>query len=118
MMDIYAKELKRPDKTGYCIDPMIDRVVSSDGDIIVVIQVWVDPKRPNAHRDPALRAYLADMWQRFNLFAIVRFGNDGGFMLVPPNADDNTEWLEIESHMHSPEDLQAIMQAAKNKKTV
>jgi hypothetical protein len=54
------------------------------------VQIWCDPKHPDAHRDPALRAYL----ERRGLAALVRYDNERAVVLMPPAMMDNHEWLE------------------------
>jgi hypothetical protein len=98
-----AKEARRPDRCGYVIDIMPDFVsVTNDGvsaDVLVT-QVWVDPKRPLAHRDPTLRAYI----ERTQRPAVVRYGNAPGnkfVFLVPPSLVKTEEWIEKEDEVNS-----------------
>jgi hypothetical protein len=56
-------DMRRPDRAGYVIDMMPDFITIQDNETgaltkVEVVQIWVDPRRPDAHRDPALRAYL------------------------------------------------------------
>ena len=73
-------------------------VTERDGSVrkIPVVQVWVDPKRPNAHRDPALRAYL---WGRAQAgeTALIRYSATEAFVLAAP-ATPGGEWLEIQGN--------------------
>ena len=51
--------LSRPDRSHYVIDLMPDFVTLRDdatgqANHVQVVQIWVDPKHPDAHRDPAL----------------------------------------------------------------
>jgi hypothetical protein len=48
--------------------------------IVLVVQIWCDPKHPNAHRDPALRAYLHKLWERESVIGLVR---PDGITLLP-----------------------------------
>lgn len=86
--------LSRPDRSHYVIDVMPDFIVVNDpveGKINVqVVQVWCDPKYPNAHRDPALRAYL----EKRGLACLVRYDNEQAIVLMPPAMMVNHEWLE------------------------
>ena len=63
LVDEDAGALSRPDRAHYVIDIVPDfvKMVWPDGrvDKLPVLQVWCDPAFPNAHRDPALRAYLS-----------------------------------------------------------
>ncbi len=91
-------DLSRPDRSHYVIDIMPDFItaVPHDGSPSVpvqVVQVWVDPKYPDAHRDPALRAFLARRGEE-NIAAIIRYNETDGFVLAPP-AMNHGEWREI-----------------------
>ena len=82
-------DLRRPDVAGYVIDPTADFMTLQGGptgdreEALRMIQVWCDPKRPDAHRDPALRAYLADMFLE-GYVGVARFGRVDGLALIPP----------------------------------
>lgn len=90
-----AAELRRPDRSHYVIDIMPDFVIKTDPDgtktTIPVVQIWCDPKYPNAHRDPALRAWLM---RRRGLCGLVRYGNDDTILIVPPHMNETGEWFE------------------------
>ena len=91
-------ELHRPDRAGYVIDVMPDYVSivnNESGETInvEVVQVWVDPHRPDAHRDPGLRAYLARRGEE-GVAALIRFGSAEGFALWPPAMCADGEWHE------------------------
>lgn len=103
-------DMRRPDQTGYAVDPMPE-VMLADGEPLYVIQVWVDAARPEAHRDPALRAYLALMAQRHGMPALVRWshpdgqvGRDAMFLAAPCLSQDQG-WVETLSPMIPTEDL-------------
>ncbi len=81
--------LRRPDLAGYVIDPMLDQVQAGE-EMLDAVQVWADPARPDAHRDPALRAWL----RQVGMPAIVRYSETDAFVLVPPHRA-RQEWLEI-----------------------
>lgn len=67
-------DLKRPDRSGYVIDVTPDYVTRpDDGAIIPVLQIWVDPKRRDAHRDPALRAFLKKQAIERGMYALIRW---------------------------------------------
>jgi hypothetical protein len=69
------------------------------------IQLWVDPAFPHAHRNPLLRALLAEMCEKIDVLVLVRTGLRQ-FLLIPPHANkgewwerprqpnDNMPWLE------------------------
>lgn len=61
---------------------------------VPVVQVWVDPKHPDAHRDPELRAYLARRGEEDGAAAIIRYSEGEGFVLIPPALNAAGEWIE------------------------
>lgn len=87
--------LSRPDRAGYVIDPMPDFITLEDADgtqvNVEVIQIWVDPKRPDAHQDSHLRAYL----ERESKVALIRFNESDGFSLWPPSLSSDGQWHEL-----------------------
>jgi hypothetical protein len=92
-------DLSRPDRSHYVIDIMPDFVTAVPGDgqerfYVQVVQVWIDPKYPDAHRDPQLRAYLARRGEE-NIAAIIRYGEVEAFVLSPPAMSGTGEFCEI-----------------------
>lgn len=87
-------DLRRPDRSHYVIDilPEVIGLSRDTGERIEldVIQVWVDPKYPDAHRDPALRRYL----ERQGKPALLRFAAGDAMVIVPPSVTQNGEWFE------------------------
>ena len=71
----------------------------NDGDAVVqkvpVVQIWVDPDYPDAHRDPALRAWLDSLggWA-----GLVRYSGHDGFVIFPPNMCADGQWHEKASN--------------------
>ena len=47
---------------------------------IEVVQIWVDPNYPDAHRDPALRAYVERRGLEGKI-ALIRYGNADAWAL-------------------------------------
>jgi hypothetical protein len=98
-------DLPRPDRCHYVIDIMPDvvRCVPNSGGEpfnVPAIQVWVDPGYPDAHRDPALRAYLERQSQRNGgVVAMIRYSETDGFILWPPSANDTGGWIEARGEM-------------------
>lgn len=111
LFDQDTAELRRPDQSGYVIDCATDTVLA-DGQPVHVVQVWVDPKRRDAHRDPALRRYLALLAVRHNLMTIVRWSSEDGMALLPPAMNETGEWIEFESQYSTAEDMAAKLAAA------
>lgn len=93
-------DLPRPDRAHYVIDPYLDYIelaYRGERERLDVVQVWVDPKHPNAHRDPKLRAYLADRAERVHQAGLVRFDEVRALALFAP-AFTTGGWIEVE-HM-------------------
>lgn len=94
-------DLRRPDRSRYVIDPTPDFVTSVNNETgerhdIAVIQIWVDPKTPDAWRDPALLAYLDRQGQKGSA-AIIRYNDKDAFTLFPPAMSSDRQWHEIRS---------------------
>ena len=89
-----AGDTSRPDHAHFVIDVMPDFIRADDGDgnivEVPVVQVWVDPRYPDAHRDPAFRAWL----DREGQVALIRYSSGDGFVLFPPSRMASREWLE------------------------
>lgn len=103
-----TQDMSRPDLAHYVVDVMPDYVtaVSDTGErqTIGVLQVWVDPRHPDAHRDPALRDFLDRYGGEKGMAAIIRYGSSEGFTLFPPSLTGG-RWIEhrggIAEHEHS-----------------
>lgn len=98
LTDASTDELARPDRSHYVLDPIPDfvEVDLHDGTSSIrvpVVQVWVDPKFPRAHEDPALRRWLAMRGERYGEAAIIRYDSEAGFVLFPPALTGGT-WRE------------------------
>jgi len=93
-----TEHLPRPDRAHYVLDIMPDYVTlsTSDGEFdMLVIQVWIDPAFPDAHRDPQLRAYLAACGERDRCAAIIRYDSRRGIVVFPPALSADGQWHEI-----------------------
>ena len=108
LMDPDTAAIRRPDLAGYAIDPMLDTILM-DGTPLEVIQVWCDPARREAHRDPALRAYLATMGERFGLLVIVRWDSGDGLVLCPPSISASGEWEEAGGTLRTEDEMRASL---------
>jgi hypothetical protein len=61
------------------------------------VQIWCDPKHPNAHRDPALRDYLRRRGDE-SIVALVRYGvARETLLLIPPQMAPDGQWHELDS---------------------
>lgn len=91
-------DLHRPDRSHYVIDIMPDFVtlvdLSGNERHLPAIQIWVDENYPDAHRDPALRAYLSRQGEIDSSVAIIRSGSSEGFVLIPPTMMEDHQWHE------------------------
>src|SRR5271163_4185529 len=83
LFDDMTADLRRPDKSGYVIDSALDTIIA-DGEPVEVIQVWVDPLRRDAHRDPAFREYILEVANKYRIPAIIRWGSNDGMVLIAP----------------------------------
>jgi hypothetical protein len=100
-----ADELSRPDRAHYVIDVMPDFVTLKEdatgfNQNIEVVQIWCDPKYPDAHRDPALRRWLFRRAQEGKA-AIIRFNERDAIGLFAPPFDKDGKWHEITSGISS-----------------
>jgi hypothetical protein len=98
-----ADDLSRPDRARYVIDIMPDFVThvdnATDNQIqIEVVQIWIDPKHPYAHRDPALRRWIERRAEQ-GIAALIRFNNRDGLVVFAPPFDKNGKWHEISSNL-------------------
>lgn len=100
LFDPLAAMLKRPDVGGYIIAPALDTMLNG-GQPFEVAQVWLDPARPDAHRAPELRSFLADIASRFGLAAIIRREFPDMFLLLAPSLTGQQDWIEQPTLVHS-----------------
>jgi hypothetical protein len=98
-------DLSRPDRVHYVIDVMPDFITINHDETgeqqnIQVAQVWIDPKHPKAHRDPALRRW---MFRRAEdgIATLVRYNAKDAIVIFAPPFDDGGEWHEITSGMQT-----------------
>jgi hypothetical protein len=105
-------ELARPDRAHYVIDISPD-YVRMEGQTIPVIQIWLDDNFPEAHRDPALRAFL-ERRAHEGWAALVRSSSIDAFLILAPPMAPDGQWHEIGSNIdpekeHSVEDKIAAL---------
>jgi hypothetical protein len=92
-------DLSRPDRSHYVIDIMPDFITAIDNTTgetrkMEVVQVWIDPKFPDAYKDPHLRAYLDRRGYEGKL-GMIRFNEREAITLVPPSLAPDGEWHEL-----------------------
>jgi hypothetical protein len=98
-------DLSRPDRSHYVLDLIPDFVTlrneaTGEKQHIEVVQIWVDPSYPDAHRDPFLRAYL-ERRAKENVVGIVRWDNERAMVIFPPALSENRQWNEVMSKFRS-----------------
>lgn len=112
-----ALPVQRPDHTHYAIDPSPE-FIEINGRAISVVQIWVDPRFPHAHRDPQLRAWLVDRFrdEKNQQVALVRFDSQRAIVLLPPESNSTDEWQEVTGQSggeHSPAEILSTLLAKK-----
>lgn len=121
IMEENVGDMRRPDRSRYVIDCLPDFVTlvyeGEEPVRIPVIQVWCDPAHPLAHRDPALRAYLARRGEEEGMAAIIRYDSAKAFVLFPPALARDGEWHEnhsgIEDRQHSAAEVYSALDEAR-----
>lgn len=101
LLNLDADHLPRPDHAHYVIDPMPDYVtVKAENGLtgrLPVVQIWVDPRHRNAHRNPRLRAWIARRAETHGQAALIRYDSTEAFVLFPP-AITGEGWMEKSGH--------------------
>lgn len=90
----------RPDHAHFVIDVVPDFVTVQDNETgashdILALQVWVDPAHRDAHRHPALRAYIEKLCEEQPTVAICRFNERDAVTLIPPALNSSGKWAEM-----------------------
>jgi hypothetical protein len=62
---------------------------------IPVLQIWIDPRYPDAHRDPELRRYLDERGAAEGYGALIRLNSRDAFTLWPPSVSSDGLWHEM-----------------------
>jgi hypothetical protein len=91
-----TEKLSRPDRAHYVLDPMPDFITvvnkaTQEETKIEVIQIWCDPAFPDAHRDPALRAFIV---AQGSVAGLVRYSASRALYLMPPHMMETRQWTE------------------------
>jgi hypothetical protein len=105
-------DLSRPDHAHYVIDTVPDIIRATNnvtGEVtqLDVMQIWCDPKFPDAWKDPALLAML----ERQGIVGLVRYDSDRGLTVWPPSSVTDGQWHFTETQ--SAEDLRGAQRAAR-----
>ena len=59
-----------------------------------MVQIWIDPSFPDAHRDPALRAYLYRRAEQDRMGALIRSDDKTAMALLAPPLMKDGQWCE------------------------
>ncbi|MFH0298330.1 hypothetical protein AAFX91_14025 [Bradyrhizobium sp. 31Argb] len=100
LVDDDAADLSRPDRSHYVIDMMPDYISLRDnttGELtnIQVVQIWVDPRHRDAHRDAALRRWLYRRAEK-GFAALIRFNSREALALFAPPFAADGDWHEMD----------------------
>lgn len=99
--------LSRPDRVHYVVDILPDYITvqqeDGSGTDVPVLQIWVDPAYPDAHRDPHLRAFIDRRGREHGMAALIRYGSSDGFVIFPPSLASDGEWHEQGSNLRREE---------------
>jgi hypothetical protein len=99
LSDAKTAGMPRPDRCHYVIDMTPDTIAITFPDTgetvrLDVLQVWVDPAFPNAHKAPELRAFMLLFAERFRAATIVRWSSNDAMVVFPPPLNTAHEWVE------------------------
>lgn len=111
-------DLPRPDRAHYVIDVIPDYVTVSDNKDqtpikIPAIQLWVDPKHPDAYQNPMLRHYLLRQAEAGNV-AVIRFNCHDAITLIPPTMMKNGQWHEVKGESEAEHSTEQLINALGN----
>jgi hypothetical protein len=96
LVDPTTTKMLRPDISHYVIDMIPDFITAQENGReakVPVIQIWIDPRYPDAHRDPNLREWLRQHEPKCLL--LVRYNAQDAIVLVPPHISASGEWMEV-----------------------
>lgn len=111
-------DLRRPDRSHYVIDIVPDFATVANEGVeparIEVVQIWIDPAYPDAHRDPALRDYLERRAAERKI-GLIRYGSNKAMALIAPSISGTGQWVEKHSdcveRQHTAAEIQAALAA-------
>jgi hypothetical protein len=118
LIDPTTTKMLRPDISHYVIDIMPDFITAraDDGREIKqpVIQVWCDPRYPDAHKDPAFREWMRQ--HEPQCAVIVRYNAKDAIILIPPHMSTTGEWeepgeekMQMENRTHRVDEIAAVL---------
>jgi hypothetical protein len=117
LVDETTSKLLRPDISHYVIDISPDFVTAQDKGREVkvpVIQVWIDPRYPEAHRDPNLREWLRQ--HEPQCLMLVRSNAEEAKVMIPSHMSDTGKGEEVggarmlmENRTHRADEIAAVL---------
>lgn len=114
LTDDDTADLSRPDHSHVVIDSTPDYVtaVGEDGrrQTVPVLQLWCDPRHPEAWRAPAILAYIERRGKE-GFGAIIRFDSNRATCVFPPSLT-GTGWVENDAGIVDKEHTMADIAAA------
>lgn len=117
LADPRTKGMPRPDRCHYVIDIKYDTITLQNNDTgekrhSPVLQVWVDPAYPDAHRAPELRAYMGLMADKYRAATLIRWDSARAMIIYPPSMHTGEGFLEWRDATVMPgADYQRMVQA-------
>jgi hypothetical protein len=115
LVDPTTSKLLRPDVSHYVIDIIPDFITAQDHGRefkVPVIQVWIDPKYPDAHKDPALREWLRQ--HEPQCLMLVRYDATEAIIFIPPHMSSTGDWeqppnTKQEGREHKAHEIAAVL---------
>lgn len=92
-----TERLSRPDRSHYVLDTAPDVVKVYNDVPIQVDVVWVDPRFPDAWRDPALLEFC-NTRGKDNVAVLVRRNREDGFVIFPPSMTGKPDFVTIDGN--------------------
>ena len=120
LIDQTTTKLLRPDISHYVIDIMPD-FITARSDLgrevkVPVLQVWIDPKHPDAHRDPNFREWVRQ--HEPQCAVLCRYDEMTAILLIPPHMSDTGEWeekgaedarMQMENRTHRADEIASVL---------
>lgn len=94
-------DLPRPDHSRYVVDTVLDEVKAGD-QIIPSIQVWCDPRTPDAWKDDRLLDFINKKGEQIVVVGVIRYNESEAIVIIPPSVS-GAGWIEhrnTSSHKH------------------
>lgn len=107
-------DIGRPDRVHYIIDPAPDVITMQDNETgaetyYQAVQIWCDPRYPDAWQDQALMRFLSRR-SADDILAIVRYGdNINDFVLLPPKMTGTGAFHAVSGKMQGQTSIEDIV---------